>query len=134
MVLADLPELVNPATVEIVRSASHVMVVTTQEVLTLKMAERRMRELIDWGVPEDRIKILANRWQRKEISKEEIEKFLRRPVYATFENDFPAVRRATLDGGPVSASCGLGNSFHAFAQRLSGAKAASGGWLSRLRG
>jgi pilus assembly protein CpaE len=133
MVLADLPELVNPATAEIVRSARYIMMVTTQEVLPLKMVERRMRELIEWGVPRDRIKILVNRWHRKEINQQEIEKFLKQPVYATFANDFPTVRRATMDGGPVSGSSGLGGSFQAFAQKLSGAKVSTG-WLAKLRG
>jgi Mrp family chromosome partitioning ATPase len=131
LVLADLPELVNPATAEIVRSARYVMVVTTQEVLSLKMAERRTHELIEWCVPEDRIKILVNRWHRKEISKAEIEKFLKRPVYATFDNDFPAARKATMDGAPVAATSGLGSSFRAFAQKLTGVKTA--GWLAKLR-
>lgn len=132
-VLADLPELVNPGTVEIVKSARYVMVVATQEVLPLKMAERRMSELMEWGVPPDRIKLLVNRWHKKEIGKEEIEKFVRRPVYATFANDFQTVRRAMMDGAPVAASTGLGHDYQAFVQALNGVKVSSG-WLSKLRG
>jgi Mrp family chromosome partitioning ATPase len=132
-VLVDLPELVNPATVEVVKSACHVMVVTTQEVLCLKMAQRRERELVEWGVPDDRVKVLVNRWHKQEINKEEIEKFLKRPVFTTFPNDFPGVRKATLAGAPVAPSSSLGQSFQAFVQKLSGAKVQTG-WLAKLRG
>ena len=123
-VLVDLPELVNPATAEIVQSARYVMVVTTQEVLSLKMAERRVRELIEWGVPGERIKILVNRWHKQEINQQEIEKFLKLPVFATFPNDFQEVRRATMAGAPVAASSSLGQSYHgirAEAERSQGA-------------
>ena len=131
-VLVDLPELVNPATVEVVKSACHVMVVATQEVLCLKMAQRRERELVEWGVPDDRVKILVNRWHKQEIDKEGIEKFLKRPVFTTFPNDFPGVRKATLAGAPVAPSSSLGQSFQAFVQKLSGAKVQTG-WLAKLR-
>jgi Mrp family chromosome partitioning ATPase len=62
LVVVDLPELVNPATREIVRRARQVFTVTTSEVLSLKLAELRAQELLGWGVEESRIQILLNRW------------------------------------------------------------------------
>ncbi len=96
------------------------------------MAERRMKELRNWGVPEERLKILVNRWHKHEIRREEIEAFLSRPVFATLENDFPAVRAATLAGQPVSPSSSLGKEFRSFVYKLSPEKEPSG-WFKKLR-
>ena len=136
--LVDLPELDNPATVEIVQSARHVLVVhhPGEAVLPLKMAERRERDLIECGVPAERIKFLVNRWHKQENQqREEIESFLKRPVFASFPNDFPAVRRATMAGAPVAPSSSLGQSFQTFVQKLiwnKSTKPAGSGQASRL--
>ena len=50
-ILADLPEVVNPATVEIVRSARYSFVVATPEIPALKMSAVRLGELAECDIP-----------------------------------------------------------------------------------
>ena len=116
------------------RSASSVLLVSTQEVLALKLAEQRRRELDEWKVPSDRLRVLLNRWHKAELGTKDVEQFLGHPVMAAFPNDYPAVRRATMEGRPVPVNTDLGRAFHHFAGQLTGDSHASGNWLDRLRG
>lgn len=120
LVLADLPELVNPATCELVRRARLVFDVTTQEVLSLKLAERRLEELAGWGVEHDRVRLLLNRWHRDEIGREEVEKLVGVPVMGVFPNDYSTLREAILKGRLVSRHTALGQSYVDFAATLVG--------------
>lgn len=118
-IVVDLPELINPATSEIVRTSNTIFIVCTQEVLSLKLAEQRSQELSSWGVPSDKIQILANRWHSREFSREDVEGILKQPLTATFPNDYPACRNAIMKGMPVSRDSKLGSAFADFAEQLS---------------
>lgn len=120
-VVADLPELVNPATAELVRRAETVFIVCTQEILSLKLAEHRVQELVSWGVSTERIKVLVNRWQRSELPREDVIKLLKRPIAAVFPNDYKTVRETILNGTAVPSATELGASFQQFAASLAGA-------------
>ena len=135
LIVADLPELVNPGTSEIVRRARQVFLVCTQEMLALKMAELRRKELLNWGVPEQRISLLVNRWDKRETGVNEIEKIVGQPIAGKFPNDYMSVRSATIGGRPVSSATGLGRSFKEFAGVLCGKVKSeeSRGWISDLR-
>jgi pilus assembly protein CpaE len=118
VILADLPELVNAGSSELTRAADGVFVVTTPELLPLKLAEPRCLDLEQWGVERQRLRLLLNRAQRSELSARDVEENLHRPVAETFPNDYFAVRKAALAGGAVDADCALGRSFTRFAQAL----------------
>ena len=135
LIIADLPELVNPGTSEIVRRAQQIFLVCTQEMLALKMAELRRKELLSWGVPESRLSLLVNRWDKRETGAAEIEQIVGQPIAGKFPNDYLNVRAATIGGRPVSGATGLGRSFKEFAGILCG-KSKSGeskSWISDLR-
>jgi pilus assembly protein CpaE len=133
-ILVDLPELVNEATAEIVRRARLVFLVTTQEILSLKLAEQRRQELHDWGVSTEHLRVLLNRWHKAQIGAKDVEQFLGHPVMAKFPNDYATVRSATMAGHPVPSNSDLGRAFHQFATQLAGDTVAGPGWLDRLRG
>jgi pilus assembly protein CpaE len=124
-VLVDLPELVNPGTSEIVRNAGAVFVVCTQEILSLRLAEQRFKELIDWGVKEENIRVLVNRWHDSELSRDDVLRILRRPIAAVFPNNYRVVRKALVDGETVSEDSTLGAAFLQFASKLAGLPAPS---------
>lgn len=117
-IVVDLPELVNTATAELVSQAQNVFVVCTQEVLSLKLAERRFQELAGFGVQPDRIKVLINRWQRAELPCEDVARLLKRPVSAIFPNDYKSVRETIMKGSTVPPQSELGASFQQFAAQL----------------
>jgi pilus assembly protein CpaE len=117
-VLVDLPELVNPATVEIVRRASTVWTVCTPEVPSLKLAQHRSEELAEWDVPGDRTRILVNRWQKSGLAILDIEKFLNRGISAVIPNDYQAVRTSLLSGNPFKPGSAIERAFREFALDL----------------
>ena len=105
LIMVDLPEVVNPATSEVVGRARAVYVVSTPEFASLKLTRQRCQELFNWGVDRGRIQALLNRGHKSDIGAPEAEKILECPVAATFPNDYKVVRRAT-DGRHVSWTSG----------------------------
>lgn len=126
-VVVDLPEVVNDATVEIVRRARQVFIVTTPELPALVLARQRCLMLKERGIPAERVGIIVNRWKKDEIEIAEIERFLEEPVAGTFQNDYQSVRRAIQEGRLVGAKTELGRAFAAFAQKLASRSQPVGG-------
>jgi pilus assembly protein CpaE len=135
-VLADLPELINPATREVVRRANKVFNVCTPELLAIRLAEQRCQDLAEWEVPDSRVNLLLNRWTKNELNSEEIAEAVQRSVDHVFPNDYFAVRASMTESRCVAPNSPLGKSIAEFAARLggkpSGARPSTGG-LSRLR-
>lgn len=117
-ILVDLPELVNPGTRELVQRSRFVFTVATPELLSLELAGRRMRELAAWRVPNERIRVLLNRFQRGGLNSAEVAKHLDCTVAQVFPNDYPEVNRAVGLGAPVPAHTALGQRFADFAASL----------------
>lgn len=119
-VLADLPEVVNEATAEIVRNARGVMIVCTPELPSIKMAAYRCAELEECEVPQERIHVVLNRFERGGLSVEDAEAALERPVFATLPNDYARLRDAILESRVVPADSPLGRGARALAEKLGG--------------
>lgn len=135
-ILVDLPELVNAATVEIVRRSAMVFPVCTPEIPSLRLTQHRCTELERWSVPEERIGILLNRWHKSDPAPVEITHIIGKAVLKAFPNDYPTVRTAVAGGTSVSFDSKLGNAFVDFAGRLI-SKAAPNrqpGFAGKLRG
>lgn len=120
-ILVDLPEVVNDATVEIVRRAKRVFVVCTPETPSLALAPQRCQELRNRGIPADKIRLIINRWHRGESTANQVEGIVRYPVAGVFGNDYSSVSSATRSNAFVSPDTKLGKSFAAFARMLAGA-------------
>ncbi len=123
-ILVDLPELVNPATVEIIRRAASTFVVCTPEIAPLTLAKLRCEEIALWGAPRTRIHILLNRAQKGEMNDEEVQKFTGFDVAASFPNDYKNLREAMNCGSVLSAKTALGRSALEFAGQLAGVEVA----------
>jgi pilus assembly protein CpaE len=119
-VFADLPEVVNEATAEVVKSARAICIVCTPEVPPLKMAAQRIAELEACQIPADRIHVVLNRWERGGLSIEDVEEIVERPVLATLPNDYKQVKTAILESRVVSPDSRFAKSCKALAQKLSG--------------
>jgi pilus assembly protein CpaE len=119
-VFVDLPEVVNEATAEVVKSARSVCIVCTPEVPSLKMAGQRCAELEACKIPSDRIHIVVNRWERGGLSTDDVEDVLGRPVFATLPNDYKQVKNAILESRLVAADSRFAKSCVTLAHKLSG--------------
>lgn len=119
-VFVDLPEVVNEATAEVVKSARSICIVCTPEVPSLKMAGLRCMELEAVRIPRDRINIVVNRCERGGLSIGDVEDVLEREVFATLPNDYKQVKNAILGSRLVSPESRFAKSCIALAQKLSG--------------
>jgi Flp pilus assembly CpaE family ATPase len=119
-ILVDLPEMVNDATVEIVRRAKSVFVVCTPELPSLSLAPQRCEELATRGISPEKITLLLNRWHKGELTGSELAELVKHPVSAVFRNDYPSVSRATKAHQFVAPGGRLGESFAQFARALAG--------------
>lgn len=120
LILVDLPELINPATVEMVRRSKKIFPVCTTEIPPLKLALQRLTELERLGVTEERIGLLVNRVSRSTPQPAEIEQTLGRQVAHSFPNDYRAVSQAISDASPLPPGTELARAFTAFAASLAG--------------
>ncbi len=111
LVLADLPELVNEATAEVVLRSQGIYLVSTQELLAVELAPRRLAELAACGVASESVKVVLNRFQRQELGAREVAEHLERPVAFQLPNDYPAVRRAVVAGASVDRDSSLGKAY-----------------------
>ncbi len=134
-VLVDLPELINAATVEFVRRSKHVFAVTTSELLALRLCSQRLAELAYWSVPDDRIRLVINRWHAEDLPAAEIEAMARRPVAQVLPNNYRAARAAATEGNPVAMDSPLGQAFRQFSCGIAGVEfqQASTGLAGRLK-
>ena len=117
-ILVDLPEVVNDATVEIVRRAERVFVVCTPEPASLALAPQRCEELAGRGIPAERINVIVNRWHKGEITAAAVEQLVKYPVAAVVGNDYGTVSRAARAHQFVGPETKVGKSIAAFARKL----------------
>lgn len=121
-ILVDLPELVNPATFELVRRSSQIFVVCTPEVPSMTLAKNRCQELERLSIPRTRTGLLINRWHKSDPSPEEVSRLVEHDIAKVFPNDYPGVRSAILSGRPVTPISRLGQAYGEFAAELCGKK------------
>jgi len=119
-VVFDLPEVVNQATEVVVTSAKAVYVVCTPEVPSLKLARKRCAGLIDRGVPEDRVKIILNRYSQKGPEPAAIEDILGYPIGRLIPNDYKSLWEANLNRRLVDGRTVVGKAIESFAWSLTG--------------
>lgn len=120
MVLVDLPEVVNTATAEPVRTAHAVYVVTTPELPSLTLSKQRCRELLKWGVQDSRLFVVLTRYHKHDLPAADVEEILEHPVAATIRNDYQVVQRSITQGRPLDPREEAGADYLAFARRLAG--------------
>jgi Flp pilus assembly CpaE family ATPase len=139
VILVDLPEVVNDASVEIVRRSRMVFTVTTPEVLSMKLTQQRLLELKRWEIAEDRIALIANRQHPSDPAPDQLAQILGRPVFKSIPNHYPSMRDAVMAGAPVPAASRLGKVYSELAVALdcagpTTANTIPGGWTGKLKG
>jgi MinD-like ATPase involved in chromosome partitioning or flagellar assembly len=120
VIMVDMPELINPATVELARRAREVYVVTTPEIPSLTLAKQRFEELGRLSIPKTRMGLLVNRLHRSDPSPDQIAEMAGHAVSKTFPNDYVGLRSAIIAGRPVTENSRLGTAYADFAAELIG--------------
>ncbi|MEP7353996.1 MAG: hypothetical protein ABI824_12265, partial [Acidobacteriota bacterium] len=87
-VVADLPEVINPATVEVARCARGVFIICEPELASLKLASLRRSELEAFDIPAEKIRVIVNRWERGRVKETDVEAAVGGPIFATLPNDY----------------------------------------------
>jgi len=118
-ICADLASSLDPFTVQIMREARQILMVTTPELVPLHLAADRLRHLTELGLG-DKVILLLNRKNpaRKGLSDSEVSQLVGLPIAHRFSNDYPVVQNAILEGTPVSHRSSLGQSILDLARSL----------------
>src|SRR5581483_10193940 len=110
-----------------------VYVVSTAELASLRLAAQRCQELERWGVQGDRIQVILNRWHRSDMSPQQAEEVLERPVGFRFRNDYRALQQAIMKAGPVDTGSELGDDYLKFARLVTGTQPSKKGIMGLFR-
>ena len=118
-ICADLASSMDPFSVQIMREARRILLVTTPELVPLHMAADRLRHLNELGLA-DKVSLLLNRKNpvRWGLPDEQVAALVGLPIAHRFSNDYPLVQSAILDGTPVSNRSSLGQSIMGLARSL----------------
>ncbi len=118
-ICADLASSMDPFSVQIMREARRIFMVTTPEVVPLHMAADRLRHLNELGVG-DKVSLLLNRKNpmRSGLSDSEVAQLVGMPIAHRFLNDYPVVQHSIMEGTPVPYRSNLGQSILELARSL----------------
>ncbi len=117
----DLPAALDEDAWEAALISRKAFVVTTPEVLSLRLAGQRIAELEAFGVPKSRVEVLVNRAQRGDaIGINQIRETLACEIGGVFPNDYPVVNRSIAARTFVDSGSKLGRAYNAFAAALAG--------------
>lgn len=118
-ICADLASSMDPFTVQILREARRIFLVTTPELVPLYMAADRLRHLNELGLA-DKVSLLLNRKNpvHRGLSDGEVAELAGRPIAHQFSNDYAGVQGAILAGVPVPHRSSLGQSILGLARSL----------------
>ncbi|MBI3695736.1 MAG: AAA family ATPase [Acidobacteria bacterium] len=117
-VLVDLPDSIFSSCWEVLEQAHHILLTATPEMASLYLARRKIAQIVDRGIPRNRIQMLLNRVSPNDLPPAEVEKFLALPVAACFSNHYRAITAAFADASFVSEGSKLGTQFSQFAESL----------------
>jgi Flp pilus assembly CpaE family ATPase len=97
-----------------------VYVVTTPEILSLRLARQRIDELEAVQVERSRIKILVNRWHKDDLKPREIAEILDCPVAFAIPNDYREVSNAVAARSFVEPDNKLGRAYRSLSGSIVG--------------
>src|SRR5438445_1832386 len=102
IVLLDMGSQLSTEWSTILRMARMILIVAEANVPSLWTLERRLLALKGFGIPQERARIIINRWHKgdDEVLKS-IQKDINRPIFANLPNDFRKASQAANLGTPI---------------------------------
>ena len=140
-VVIDTSNAFDPFTVTAFDCCDQIFIVSLGDLPSLRNTLRCLQTLERMGYTPDRIKIVANRFdKRQDISVKDMESALGYPVFWVFPNDYPAVITAINTGKPLfeSPASPVARAIAEFTQKVAGVQPDSRNghreksWLSSL--
>jgi pilus assembly protein CpaE len=122
-VIVDLGSQLSQDWTSMLQSARMILLVVEANVPSLWTLERRLIAMAGFGIAQERIAIVVNRWHKgDDEALKGIEKNLKRPIYARLPNDFRKASTAVNLGAPMleNHNSVLGNSYRQLALQLAG--------------
>ncbi|MEI9815319.1 MAG: AAA family ATPase [Acidobacteriota bacterium] len=123
------------------RSATEVLLVTTNELPALQAAQRALTYLETGKISKSKTRLIVNRYQRDiGLSREVIGTALHTEVFETLPSDYDSVQKALMEGKSVLPSTAFGKGVAQLAEHLGGFQekagkpAVQGGGISGLFG
>ncbi len=129
----DLSGNMEPYSMELLRQSKQIFLVCTPDIPSLHFARSKTEFLRNVGLGE-RVSVLLNRSERRSaFSVGDVEELLGARVRFSFMNDPRRVSKAMSAGTCVDPKSALGGQFEAFAEGLTGPRAAESQPLSKRR-
>lgn len=120
-VVVDLASIWEKVALATLNEADQIFLVANPELPVLFLARKTLALLEEMGFHREQVRVLVNRvHKQEELSPSDMEKIFRFPIYSTFPNDYPSMRRALTEGKPVTENCDLGKAYRKFAEGLLG--------------
>ncbi len=105
--------------------SDEVLLVTTNELLSLQAAQRALKYLESNGIGRWKIRLIVNRYERQVgLSEDLIASAIGMEATHVLPSDYAAIQKALLGGKPVPGSSSFGKSVAALADKLAGRVAA----------
>jgi pilus assembly protein CpaE len=123
IILIDAGTAYGAWSLELANLSDEIMLVTTNELTSLRAAQRVLAYYSRERLDRTKIKLVVNRYNNEiGLNQEAIETALRCEVFQMIPSDFEAVNTAVVDGKPIAAASSVGKSLAQLAERLAGAK------------
>jgi len=117
VICVDLASSLDLFNIAMLREARKIFLVTTPELVSLHLANARMKRLTELGM-RDQVNLLLNRKAPNRLSDDEVAKAVGLPVSYSFSNDYATVQGSILDAVPVPRDSDLGRNILNLAQTL----------------
>lgn len=115
----DLGEAYSYWSLYVASAADEVLAVSTNELPSLRAAQRVLHHLTAHGIDREKIKLVVNRYNPDVgLNQEAIETALQTKVHHLIPSDYETIQRALVEGKPVGPATGFGKSLAALADRL----------------
>jgi pilus assembly protein CpaE len=102
IVLLDIGSQFSSEWATILQSARMTLIVAESNVPSLWTLERRLLALKGFGIPQDRARIIINRWHKGDDDVlKSIQKDINRPIFASLPNDFRKASQSVNLGTPL---------------------------------
>jgi pilus assembly protein CpaE len=125
--LIDLGRGLNPLVSNALEEVDEAFLVTTLDVPALHQVQQIVRNLLDVGYAQDRLRLVLNRVPKSpDVMPSELEGLLGIPVYSMLPDDYGSIYEAYAEGHLVPSNTSLGKQFARMAASIAGVQEQTG--------
>lgn len=120
-VIVDLPNALFSSSQQVLQQCDAVYLIATAEVMSLHLARRRINQLMQIHIPQEKIKLVVNRVGAKRgLDAADISKVVGTSIDWRFSNDYSVVTDSYVKGSLIPRSSTLGQEIDRFAYHVLG--------------